>query len=90
MEFQEISKLLEVNRATLFHWMSGRRSPSKETMLRIEEKLGWPVDEQMKAYDTLITGETAPNGKPKDDYGAQLRHFLETRYDCIQQVRFGK
>lgn len=90
MEFQQISEKLGVNRATLFHWMSGRRSPSKETMLRIEEELGWPVEQQMNAYNTVIKGEVGPTGKPKDDYGAQLRDFLERKFDCIEQARYVK
>lgn len=80
MEYQQIAETLGVHRGTLFHWMSGNRSPSKTSMLKIEEKLGWPVDEQMAAFNTL-TGEVGPNGKPRDSYGAELRAFLENRYN---------
>jgi len=80
MEIQEIAAKLGVHRGTVFHWLSGNRSPSKESMLKIEEELGWPVEEQMKAYNTL-TGGLTPRGKPADDYGASFRAFLEKEFD---------
>jgi transcriptional regulator with XRE-family HTH domain len=79
MELQEIAAKLEVHRGTLFHWLSGHRSPSKESMLKIEDRLGWPVDEQMQAYNTLVGGTNA-RGKPLDDYGASFRRFLERKF----------
>lgn len=80
MEIQEIAAKLGVHRGTLFHWMSGNRSPSKESMLKVEEELGWSVEDQMKAYNTVIVGKTNSRGKPIDDYGASLRAFLEKKF----------
>lgn len=79
MELQEIATKLGVHRGTLFHWLSGHRSPSKEKMLLIEEELGWPVADQMQAYNTLVGG-TNSRGKPLDDYGASFRRFLAEKH----------
>lgn len=80
MEIQEIADKLGVHRGTLFHWMSGNRSPSKQSMLKIEEELGWPASKQMKAFNTPVDG-TNSRGKPLTDYGAQLRAFLEKKFN---------
>lgn len=81
MEIQDIAVKLGVHRGTVFHWLSGARSPNKENMLKIQEELGWPIEDQMTAYNTVIVGEINPRGKPADDYGASFRAFLEKKYD---------
>lgn len=79
MEYQEVAKKLGVHRGTLFHWMSGNRSPSKENMLKIQAELGWSVTAQMKAYDEVeVDEEGRPTGT--DSYGPALRAFLETEW----------
>jgi transcriptional regulator with XRE-family HTH domain len=94
MELQEIATKLGVHRGTLFHWLSGNRSPSKESMLKIELELGWSVDDQMVAYNTL-TGGKNPRGGPADAYGTKFREFLELNHDVAptdprRRVRAGR
>lgn len=79
MEFQEIAAKLGVHRGTLFHWMSGNRSPSKMSMLKIQEELGWPVADQMAAYNEVeVDEEGHPTGV--DGYGKALRAYLERNH----------
>lgn len=85
MEYQEIAQKLGVARGTLFHWMSGHRSPSKESMLKIESELGWPVAEQMAAYNELTV---QPDGSKKDSFGAELRAFLETKFGTPERSHY--
>lgn len=79
MEYQQIADKLGVHRGTLFHWMSGHRSPGKTSMLKIAEELGWSVADQMDAFNQLTR---QPDGTMKDSYGEELRNFLQTKHNA--------
>lgn len=88
MEYQEIAAKLGVHRVTLFHWMSGNRSPSKENMLIIEAELGWSVADQMAAFNEMQLDPKTGKPTGKDSYGPELRSFLETKFGTPEQARY--
>lgn len=70
----QIAEKLGVNPITLSRWRSGDRFPSRDMMLRIEDKLGWSVADQMAAYNTSL-------GENRGDYGKALKEFLAEKYE---------
>lgn len=75
MQYQQIAEKLGVHPITLSKWLNGHGSPGKLSMLKIKEELGWSVEEQMEAFNTLQDGSTT-----KDMYGPRFKEYLRDHH----------
>lgn len=81
MEYQQIADKLGVHPVTLSKWLNGHRSPSKVSMLVIERELGWPVAEQLAAFNQLREDEP-----DKDMYGPRFKEFLRDKHNVEDRL----
>lgn len=81
MEYQQIADKLGVHPVTLSKWLNGHRSPSKLSMLLIEETLSWPVADQLKAFNEL-----RDDGSGKDMYGPRFKEFLRDKHNVEDRL----
>ena len=81
MEYQQIAEKLGVHPVTLSKWLNGHRSPSKLSMLQIQEELGWPVADQLQAFNEL-----RPDDKTKDMYGPRFKEILRDKYNVEDRL----
>lgn len=81
MEYQQIADKLGVHPVTLSKWLNGHRSPSKVSMLVIERELGWPVAEQLDAFNQLREDEP-----DKDMYGPRFKEFLRDKHNVEDRL----
>jgi transcriptional regulator with XRE-family HTH domain len=75
MEYQQIAEKLGVHPTTMSRWFSGQRSPSKTMMLLIQDELGWPVADQLDAFNELRDDDPT-----KDMYGPRFKEFLRDKH----------
>ncbi|HJQ66686.1 MAG TPA: helix-turn-helix transcriptional regulator [Gemmatimonadales bacterium] len=80
MEYQQIADKIGVHPVTLSKWLNGHSSPGKLSMLRIQDELGWPVAEQMEAFNTIVE-ETG-----KDMYGPRFKEFLRDKHNVVDRL----
>jgi len=74
MQNTEIAAMLDVHPVTLSRWRIGDRYPSRDMMLRIEHELGWPVEQQMDAFNRSVP-------ENKTAYAVELKQFLKEVWD---------
>lgn len=74
----ELASELDVDRTTVFRWMTGKREPKNvELVMRIAQELHMPVPARKKLleeHDKLVLGEEAVNARK---YVEQLLHDLK-------------
>lgn len=70
---KDIAELLGVHEVTVSRWRIGDRTPSRARMVEIEKKLGWSVEEQMRAFEQETSTWTLV-------YAAAFRAFLEEAF----------
>lgn len=80
MEYQQIAEKLGVHPVTLSKWLNGHSSPSKLSMLLIRDELGWSIEDQMEAFNTL-----QPNSN-KDMYGPKFKEFLRDKHNVEDRL----